>query len=87
MFMLFRKVFVSIFLLLLLSGVAHGDEDCLVEVRNTRMEIAESAKLLAMARGALDEADALCRAGKVEEALQVLQSIKDQTGMSMGQGQ
>ncbi len=67
--------------------LAWADEACLAEVKALRAEIAEDSRLLAKARGELDHAVELCRADGAEEARAILQAIRDQAGMSMGQGQ
>ena len=63
------------------------EEACLKRVAAARVEFAEDSRLLSIVRGSLDHAADLCRAGRSEEALHLVQSLRDQAGESMGQGQ
>ena len=74
-------------LLALGSDPSMADEACLAEVKALRAEFADDSRLLAKARGELDRAVALCRAGRVGQARSILDEVRRQTGLSMGQGQ
>ena len=65
---------------------ALADEACLADVKALRAELADDARLLSKARGDLDRAAKLCRLDRAEEARALLQTIRDQLGLSMGQG-
>lgn len=81
-----RAAALSLALFLPASGPAWGDQACLAEVKAFRAEVAADSRLLAIARGGLDTAVALCQAGRVEEARELLQDLRSQAGIAMGQG-
>ena len=74
-------------LLILGSAFSLADEACLAEVKALRAEIADDSRLLAKARGELDRAVALCQARRVERARLILEQVRSQAGLTMGQGQ
>ncbi len=84
--MRFGWVLAVLMVITLAPDLAWADEACLAEVKALRAEIADDSRLLAKARGDLDHAMELCRADEADEARAIMQAIRDQAGMSMGQG-
>ena len=68
------------------AAASSNSEACLSEIALLRDDLAADSRLLAKARGPLKEAEALCRDERIDEARALIEDVRAQAGLAMGQG-
>ena len=81
-----RRVLLAVFVPGILAAAPVTDApDCMAFLKDTREWLGQDSMMLSQARDKLARAEELCRAGKADEAVALLQAVRD-SWMPMGTG-